>query len=47
MNLADVTRFVSARWDEDLIPRLIDYVRVPAKSPGMTLALTSTRPGGS
>jgi len=33
MNLADVTRFVSARWDEDLIPRLTDYVRVPAKSP--------------
>ncbi|MGB3427103.1 MAG: peptidase M20, partial [Burkholderiaceae bacterium] len=33
MNLADLDRFVTRRWDEDLVPRLIDYVRVPAKSP--------------
>jgi acetylornithine deacetylase/succinyl-diaminopimelate desuccinylase-like protein len=33
MNLADLDRFVSRRWDEDLVPRLVDYVRVPAKSP--------------
>jgi len=33
MNLADVNRFVAQRWDEDLVPRLIDYVKVPAKSP--------------
>ena len=33
MNLADLDRFVSRRWDEDLLPQLIDYVRVPAKSP--------------
>ena len=33
MNLADLDRFVARRWDEELLPQLIDYVRVPAKSP--------------
>ena len=33
MNLADLNEFVAAKWDEDLVPRLVDYVRVPAKSP--------------
>ena len=33
MNLADLNQFVSRKWDSDLLPRLIDYVRVPAKSP--------------
>ena len=33
MNLADLRHFVERRWDDDLIPRLVDYVKVPAKSP--------------
>ncbi len=33
MNLADLNRFVAERWDGDVVPRLVDYVRVPAKSP--------------
>jgi acetylornithine deacetylase/succinyl-diaminopimelate desuccinylase-like protein len=33
MNLAEIRRFLDRRWDEELIPRLVDYVRVPAKSP--------------
>ena len=33
MNLADVQPFIERRWDEDLVPRLVDYVKVPAKSP--------------
>ena len=33
MNLADLNEFVAAKWDEDLVPQLVDYVRVPAKSP--------------
>ena len=33
MNLADLNRFVAERWDQDVVPRLVDYVRVPAKSP--------------
>lgn len=34
MNLADLAGLIDRRWDDELIPRLIDYVRVPAKSPG-------------
>jgi acetylornithine deacetylase/succinyl-diaminopimelate desuccinylase-like protein len=33
MNLSEIRRFVDAKWDDDLLPRLIEYVRVPAKSP--------------
>ncbi|GAA4326808.1 M20 family metallopeptidase [Pigmentiphaga soli] len=33
MNLSDLQQFVARRYDEDLIPRLVDYVRIPAKSP--------------
>ena len=33
MNLADLKAFVDTKWDEDLVPQLVDYVRVPAKSP--------------
>ena len=36
MNLADLNEFVSVKWDEDLVPQLVDYVRVPAKSPADT-----------
>ncbi len=34
MNLADLKHFTDRRWDEDLVPRLVEYVKVPAKSPG-------------
>ncbi|MEG1968629.1 MAG: M20 family metallopeptidase [Burkholderiaceae bacterium] len=34
MNLAELKSFTDRQWDEDLIPRLVDYVKVPAKSPG-------------
>ncbi|MCS7100750.1 MAG: M20 family metallopeptidase [Burkholderiaceae bacterium] len=33
MNLADLKHFVDRRWDDDLLPRLVEYVKVPAKSP--------------
>ena len=33
MNLADLKNFVDRKWDTDLVPRLVDYVKVPAKSP--------------
>jgi acetylornithine deacetylase/succinyl-diaminopimelate desuccinylase-like protein len=33
MNLADIKPLIDRQWDEDLVPRLVDYVRVPAKSP--------------
>ena len=33
MDHAALARFVDRRYDEELIPRLVEYVRVPAKSP--------------
>jgi acetylornithine deacetylase/succinyl-diaminopimelate desuccinylase-like protein len=33
MDHAEARRFLDRRWDEELIPRLVDYVKVPAKSP--------------
>src|SRR5690606_4248901 len=33
MPLAEVSRLIEAKWSEDLVPRLVDYVRVPARSP--------------
>jgi acetylornithine deacetylase/succinyl-diaminopimelate desuccinylase-like protein len=33
VNLADLKPFIDRKWDEDLVPRLVDYVKVPAKSP--------------
>jgi acetylornithine deacetylase/succinyl-diaminopimelate desuccinylase-like protein len=29
----DLQPFIDRRWDEELLPRLIDYIKVPAKSP--------------
>lgn len=29
----DLQPFIDRRWDEELVPRLIDYIKVPAKSP--------------
>jgi acetylornithine deacetylase/succinyl-diaminopimelate desuccinylase-like protein len=33
MDFAKLKTFVDRRWDEDVIPRLVEYVKVPAKSP--------------
>jgi acetylornithine deacetylase/succinyl-diaminopimelate desuccinylase-like protein len=33
MNLADLLPYISRKWDDDLVARLVEYVRVPAKSP--------------
>lgn len=33
MTVADLQPFVDRRWDEELLPRLIEYIKVPAKSP--------------
>jgi acetylornithine deacetylase/succinyl-diaminopimelate desuccinylase-like protein len=33
VNLADIKPFLDRTWDEELIPRLVEYVKVPAKSP--------------
>ena len=28
-----IERFVSAKWDEDIVPQLVEYIRIPNKSP--------------
>jgi acetylornithine deacetylase/succinyl-diaminopimelate desuccinylase-like protein len=33
MDLSEVARLLNRKWDDDLLPRLVDYVKVPAKSP--------------
>ncbi|MCB1559551.1 MAG: M20 family metallopeptidase [Xanthomonadales bacterium] len=33
MDKQQLTRFVAQRWDEDIVPQLIDYIRIPNKSP--------------
>ena len=33
MDLSEIRPLVDAKWDADLVPRLVEYVRVPALSP--------------
>ena len=33
MDLSDITRYVNRRWDDEIVPALVEYVKVPAKSP--------------
>jgi acetylornithine deacetylase/succinyl-diaminopimelate desuccinylase-like protein len=33
MSSADVTRFISSIWDEQIVPRLVEYIKIPNKSP--------------
>lgn len=33
MNFEQLSAFVSAKWDDDIVPRLVDYIRIPNKSP--------------
>lgn len=33
MDLSEVSRLIDRRWDDEIIARLVDYVKVPAKSP--------------
>ena len=33
MDTSQIERFVSAKWDDDIVPRLVEYIRIPNKSP--------------
>ncbi len=33
MTSPELDRYVSAKWDEDIVPQLVDYIRIPNKSP--------------
>jgi acetylornithine deacetylase/succinyl-diaminopimelate desuccinylase-like protein len=34
INTENLLRDISAQWDADIVPQLIEYIRIPAKSPG-------------
>ncbi|GAB3103834.1 M20 family metallopeptidase [Lysobacter terrae] len=33
MDSRKIEQFVSAKWDEEIVPQLVDYIRIPNKSP--------------
>jgi hypothetical protein len=33
MSSYDVNRFISSIWDEQIVPSLVDYIKIPNKSP--------------
>ena len=33
MNATALASTISTQWDEEIVPQLIDYIRIPAKSP--------------
>jgi acetylornithine deacetylase/succinyl-diaminopimelate desuccinylase-like protein len=33
LDLAELRGFVAQKWDADIVPRLIEYIRIPCKSP--------------
>ncbi len=33
MDTAKIDRFVSGLWDDEIVPQLVDYIRIPNKSP--------------
>ena len=33
MDTARLSHFVSGLWDEEIVPQLVEYIRIPNKSP--------------
>ncbi|HQY49149.1 MAG TPA: peptidase M20, partial [Thermomonas sp.] len=33
MNATRIREFVAAKWDAEIVPRLVEYIRIPNKSP--------------
>ena len=33
MDTAKIDRFVAGKWDDDIVPQLVEYIRIPNKSP--------------
>ena len=33
MDASKVDRFVAQKWDDDIVPQLVEYIRIPNKSP--------------
>ena len=33
MDAGKVDRYVSEKWDDEIVPQLVEYIRIPNKSP--------------
>ena len=33
MDASKIDRYVGAKWDDDIVPQLVEYIRIPNKSP--------------
>ena len=33
MDSRRIERFVGAKWDDEIVPQLVEYIRIPNKSP--------------
>ena len=33
MDAARSSRYVGAKWDDEIVPQLVEYIRIPNKSP--------------
>jgi hypothetical protein len=33
MDVRRVEQFVAQKWDDEIVPRLVEYIRIPCKSP--------------
>ena len=33
MDTVKVDRYVAEKWDDDIVPQLVEYIRIPNKSP--------------
>ena len=46
MDFARTTGFMARIWDEEIIPALTDYIRIPNKSPSFDADWATARPYG-
>jgi len=42
MDSKQTTQFVGNVWDEEIVPSIVDYIRIPNKSPILTRTGLST-----
>jgi hypothetical protein len=33
MDTAKTDRYIAEKWDDDIVPQLVEYIRIPNKSP--------------
>ena len=33
MDASKIDRYVAGKWDDDIVPQLVEYIRIPNKSP--------------